>query len=251
MHTPEENLYIYGKRAVEEAVKARHRILSRVLIAPGRKDDGLRKYIEEAGVSVAPLDIGRLPKEIEKDAVHQGVIGVIPVRKLMRTYKEFFASITPTPDTALVMLGEVQDPHNVGAIIRSAAAFGAAGVLIPEHNQAQITAAVIKVSAGMAFAIPLISIGNVNTVARDLKERGFWIYGLDGDAQTSVATEVYDRPSVFIVGNEGRGLREKTREVCDIVMRIPMDDRCESLNVSVSAAVVLYAWSCQHPQVVR
>lgn len=246
MHAPEENLYIYGRHAVEEALCALRPILSRVLIAPGRKDDGLRKMVEAAKVSVSPLEIGKLTKAIDKDAVHQGVVGIIPIRKLMQSYKDFASLLQVTPHTSLVLLGEVQDPHNVGAIIRSAAAFGVSGVLIPEHNQAQVTASVIKVSAGMAFKIPLVTIGNVNTVARDLKEKGFWIYGLDGDAKVSVTEERYDNPSVFILGNEGRGLREKTRELCDILLSIPMHGRCESLNVSVSAAVALFAWSSQH-----
>lgn len=246
MHTPEENLYIYGKHAVEEALTALRPILSRVLIAPGRKDDGLRANVESRHVSVSALELGKLSRDVDKDAVHQGVVGIIPRKMLMQTYKEFASSLAVTPHTALVLLGEVQDPHNVGAIIRSAAALGVAGVLIPEHNQAQVTASVIKVSAGMAFKIPLVSIGNVNTVARDLKEKGFWIYGLDGDAEVSVSEEVYEKPSVFILGNEGRGLREKTRELCDILLRIPMHERCESLNVSVSAAIALFAWSGQH-----
>lgn len=248
---PEENLYIYGRNAIEEALSAVRPILSRVLLAPQRKDQGLRDMLADAGVPVSVLEIGKLSREIERDAVHQGVIGVISQKKLMQTYKEFNASLNVTPHTSLVLLAEVQDPHNVGAIIRSAAAFGASGVLIPEHNQAQVTATVIKVSAGMAFKIPLVSVGNVNTVARDLKERGFWIYGLDGDAKVSVGDERYDKPSVFVLGNEGKGLREKTREVCDVLLSIPIHPRCESLNVSVSAAVVLYAWSKEHEDALK
>ena len=188
---------------------------------------------------------------MEEDAVHQGVVGVLSTPRLMLPYKEFITSLSVTPHTALVLLGEVQDPHNVGAIIRSAAGFGVAGVLIPEHNQAQVTGAVIKVSAGMAFKIPLVAVGNVNTTARDLKEKGFWIYGLDGDAPLSVSGETYSKPSVFILGNEGRGLRLKTQEVCDVLLSIPMHPRCESLNVSVSAAVTLAAWSTQHAEALK
>src|SRR6185369_57740 len=98
---------------------------------------------------------------------HQGYIGAIKINKLVRNYGEFMEGLMVTPDTALVVLGEVQDPQNVGAIIRTAAGFGIAGVLIPEHNQAQVTGSVVKVSAGMAFHVPLVSIGNVNDTIRD------------------------------------------------------------------------------------
>ena len=153
-----------------------------------------------------------------------------------------------TDDTSLLILGELEDPHNVGAIIRSAAAFGVSGVLIPQHNQAPVTGAVVKVSAGMAFRVPIVSVGNINNTVRDLKDKGFWVYGLDGEAEQTVSGETYEKPSVFILGNEGRGIREKTREMCDILLSIPMNPQCESLNVAASTAVTLFAWSSQHPK---
>jgi 23S rRNA (guanosine2251-2'-O)-methyltransferase len=146
-----------------------------------------------------------------------------------------------------VLLDELTDPHNVGAIIRSAAAFGAAGVLIPSHNQAPITGTVVKTSAGMAFRIPLIAIGNVNQAVDALVKEGFRTYGLVMDGSRNVAEEKFDAPSLFIVGNEGAGIRQKTLERCDVKLRIPMNERAESLNASVSAAVVLYQWSVKHP----
>lgn len=260
MKTPAEysDIYIYGTHAVMEALQTPNKVLSKVFVAPGRKDEVLYRALEKAQVPIFALEEGKLPKDVLRDnaregardaageAVHQGVLGIISPAKLLLSYKDFISTLTVTPDTALVLLGEVQDPHNVGAIIRSAAGFGIAGVLIPQHNQAQITGSVIKVSAGMAFRVPLVSVGNVNTAVRDLKEKGFWIYGLDGESKQSVGGEVYDRPSVFILGNEGRGLREKTREVCDVLVSIPMHPQCESFNVSVSAALALYSWSTQH-----
>ncbi len=240
------DIYIYGKHAVLEALEAPGKLVGRVLLSPSRKDKELETKLRVLGVKTAPLEMGNLPREIDRDAVHQGVVGVISSPRLVQDYKDFIQNLVVTPDTSLVIFGEVQDPHNVGAVIRSAAAFGVAGVLIPEHNQAQVTGTVIKVSAGMAFKVPLVSIGNVNTVARDLKERGFWVYGLAGESEKNLDDEVFDRPTVFIVGNEGEGLREKTREVCDVLLRIPMHSRCESLNVSVSTAIAIQAWSRQH-----
>jgi 23S rRNA (guanosine2251-2'-O)-methyltransferase len=179
--------------------------------------------------------------------VHQGYIAAIVLEKLMRPFNAFINEVSITNDTAFVILGELQDPHNVGAIIRSAAAFGIAGVLIPEHRQVQLTGSVIKASAGMAFRVPLVSIGNVNTTIRDLKEKGFWIYGLDGAATQSAADEGFEKPSVFILGNEGDGIRQKTLLHCDIPLSIPIATGVESLNASVAAAVTFYAWSRKHP----
>jgi 23S rRNA (guanosine2251-2'-O)-methyltransferase len=145
-------------------------------------------------------------------------------------------------------MGEVQDPHNVGAIIRSAAAFGLAGVLIPEHNQAGVTGAVVKSSAGMAFRIPLVTIGNVNHTIKVLKEKGFWIYGLAMDGTAVLGTDAFDAPAAFVVGNEGAGIREKTLLACDVTLQIPIHARTESLNAAVSSAIVFYEWSRKHPE---
>ena len=145
----------------------------------------------------------------------------------------------------------MQDPHNVGAVIRSAAAFGLAGVLIPPHNQAPVTGTVVKVSAGMTFKIPMVSISNVNTTLRDLQASGFWVYGLDGDGSTSTVTEKFTRPSVFVLGNEGSGIREKTKEVCDDILSIPIHPQCESLNAAAATAIALASWSAQHQSAVE
>ncbi len=103
----------------------------------------------------------------------------------------------------------------------------------------------------MTFRVPLVAIGNVNTTIRDLKERGYWIYGLDGRGDTEVTKEQFDRPTVFVLGNEGEGLRKMTAEACDTLIKIPMHNRCESLNASASTAAMLYAWSAQHPEALK
>jgi len=110
---------------------------------------------------------------------------------------------------------------------------------------------VVKVSAGMAFRVPLVSISNVNTTIRDLKEKGFWMYGLDARGDAVLGKETFDKPTVFVLGNEGAGLRKMTAEVCDTLLSIPLDQRCESLNASASAAVVFYEWARQHPSTIK
>ncbi len=238
---------IYGRHAVYEAVTRAPHAVKRVLYEAGKQDDAIKNATRAAGISIDGFPEGQAPRSIDRDAVHQGFVALVDTSKLLRDYHEFMSGLEVTPDTALVVLGEVQDPHNVGAVIRSAAAFGVSGVIMPEHRQAPLTGTVVKVSAGMAFSVPLISVGNVNQTLRDLKDRGFWTYGLEGEAKQSLGEEEFEKPSVFILGNEGTGIREKTLELCDISLRIPMHAHAESLNASASAAVALYAWSTKHP----
>lgn len=241
-----ELTYIYGTHAVNEALRKRADVVSVVYAKEELLTDPKFRASAERAARVLPLDEKRLPHGISRDAAHQGVIAGIDHDALLVSYKDFLKDVAPAADTAYVVLGEVHDPHNVGAIIRSAAAFGAAAVLIPEHRQAPVTGTVIKVSAGMAFSIPLVSLTNVNRALMDLKDRGCWVYGLDSEGDTALTAEQFTKPSVFVVGNEGTGMRQKTREHCDTVLSIPMHPRAESLNASVSAAVTLYAWSAQH-----
>jgi 23S rRNA (guanosine2251-2'-O)-methyltransferase len=244
----DDTIVIYGRHAVYEAVSKAPHSVKKVLFEGGKQDDQIKSAARAGGISIDGFPAGQAPRSVPDDAVHQGFVALIDPTKLLHNYDEFMSGLTVTDDTALVVLGEIQDPHNVGAVIRSAAAFGVTGVIIPEHRQAPITGTVFKVSAGMAFRIPLMSVGNVNQTLRDLKERGFWTYGLEQNAQKSVADEGFEKPSVFILGNEATGIREKTMELCDIPLRIPMNARAESLNASASAAVALYAWSTKHPK---
>lgn len=239
---------IYGKHAVAEALRVRPDVVRAVYVLSGTDDAEVRKLVSASGMVKKATTIKKLPATVPRDAVHQGIIADIDTSLLILDYEEFMRMHTVTDDTAFALLGELQDPHNVGAIIRSATAFGVQAILLPEHRQAQITGSVIKVSAGMAFCIPLVRIGNVNQTIKDLKERGFWTYGLDGNAKQSVSTEQFEKPSVFVLGNEATGIREKTLEHCDIPLRIPMAENAESLNASVAAAIVFYAWSVHHPQ---
>ncbi len=243
----EETTYIYGKHAVREVVEARPEIVKEVHIDHDTIDSELSALIEKNGIERKDLTTKQLPKGVDRDAVHQGHIAEIKTEKLAVPYEQFISELDITNDTAVVVLGEVQDPHNVGAIIRSAAALGMSAVLIPEHRQAQITGTVVKVSAGAAFRIPLVRIGNVNNVMRDLKEKGFWTYGLTGEGDTKLKDEGFEKPSCFVVGNEAGGIREKTLEHCDIQLTIPITGNTESLNASVAAGIAFYAWSAKHP----
>lgn len=242
MNKQREQAYIFGKHALLEGLTRVPEAIRRLYVIPGHDTKAVTDKARELNIPIDRCDEGHLPRGVEKDAVHQGVIGAVSPHKILKEYKPFIQALSVTEHTCLVLLDELTDPHNVGAIIRSAAAFGVSAVLVPEFRQAQITGTVVKVSAGMVFAVPLVSITNVNTVLRDLKDRGFWIYGLTGEGDTSLSKEEFTKPSVFIFGNEGRGMREKTEEVCDFRLSIPIEQGVESLNVASSASVTLYAW---------
>lgn len=245
---PGGKIYIYGKHALMEALTHTPQVIRKVYLAPDLKDHDLRTLLGRHQIPLAELAAGKGKDLVGKDTVHQGIIATMDPAALMVPLDTFIATLDMSKRPALALLGEVQDPHNVGAIIRSAAAFGLAGVLIPEHHQAGVTGAVVKTSAGMTFKIPLVSIGNVNNTLAVLKEKGFWIYGLAMSGATALGAEAFDAPSVFIIGNEGAGIREKTLEACDVTLSIPMHKRTESLNAAVSAAVVFYEWSRKHPE---
>lgn len=243
-----EKVYIYGKHALMEALESMPRVIRKAFLAPEIKDQALRDLLTKLAIPTSPLGGTQCKELAGRDAVHQGVIAVMNPSALLISLDTFLETLDVKTNPAIAILGEVQDPHNVGAIIRSAAAFGLSAVLIPEHNQAGITGVVVKTSAGMAFRIPLVSIGNVNNTLKILKEKGFWIYGLAMEGATALTAEAFDAPSAFIIGNEGAGIREKTLLACDITLSIPMHPRTESLNAAVSAAVVFYEWSKKHPE---
>lgn len=245
----QDKIYIYGKHALLEAIKNAPQIIKKVFLA--REDDKeILSLLKKNNISHNSLGRDQSVGDLERDAKHQGIIGLISLEKLVIPYERFIKNLKVVKDTSLVIMGELQDPHNVGAVIRSSAGFGVSGVFIPEHNQAQISGSVIKVSAGMAFRVPIVQIGNINAVIRDLKERGFWIYGLEGTSKHSIVNEPFDAPTVFVLGNESKGIREKTTEICDILLSIPMHPKCESMNVASSTAVALYAWSLKHPNAI-
>jgi 23S rRNA (guanosine2251-2'-O)-methyltransferase len=140
---------------------------------------------------------------------------------------------------SLVALDEVQDPHNLGAVIRTAEAVGA-GVLIPRHRAAEVTAAVVKASAGATEHALVAQVRNLADFLANAKERGFWVYGARADADADYAAQDYTYPTCFVLGSEGEGLGRRVASLCDVMISLPLRGRVESLNVSVSAGVLLY-----------
>jgi 23S rRNA (guanosine2251-2'-O)-methyltransferase len=239
---------VYGRHAIASLLANMPQRIEHLYLAPSAME-ALAEIAHARNIKIEPMTPGLLHKELD-GAVHQGAVARVNLQGIMQDYNSFISAQPVSPSTALVMLNEVSDPYNVGAIIRSAAGFGASAVLIPSHNQAPITGIVAKASAGTVFTLPLVSINNENQTIMDLKKRGYWIYGLAGEGDHELPKEKFDAAAVFVVGSEGDGLRQKTREHCDILLRIPMSSTVESLNASVSAAVVLSTWSGQHPEAI-
>lgn len=243
-----DKVYLYGKHALREALLAKPQIVQKVFLdANAEGDKEITGLLSQHKIGFTPMKSEK--KSVGEDAVHQGVIAVINIEKLYTPLEEVMGLLDRHPSNSsgqapcFVLLDELHDPHNVGAIIRSAAAFGASAILLPEHNQSPITGTVIKTSAGMVFRIPIVRIGNVNQTVRLLKDKHMWSYGLVMNGDTQLKNAVFDTPTLFIVGNESTGIREKTLELCDVGLTIPMSPDCESLNASVAASVVLYEWS--------
>lgn len=166
---------------------------------------------------------------------HQGVVAVAGQAKY-GSLEDLFKS----EKGLIVVLDGVEDPHNLGAVMRTAEACAAAGVVIPERHAAQITPTVVKTSAGAAAHLPVARVTNLVSAIELMKERGYWIVGVDLSATQAWTEYDYKGPVAVVLGGEHRGLRRLVREHCDILVRIPMLGKIESLNISVAAAVVLY-----------
>ncbi len=248
-----ETMYIFGKNAVLAALQNRPDIIERIFIEKdkgfeaGKLNDFEKKVediIKEKKIKKEIVSTGDLSREMQA-ANHQGILAKVRVDDLTVNFEYFIENLEIDSNACLVLLGELQDVQNVGSIIRSATAFGVAGILIPEHDQAQVNGTVVKVSAGTAFNIPLVKINNVNNCIEKLKEKRFWVYGLDVSGEKTIYEEDFTEATCFVIGNEGDGIRAKTKEACDMLLNIPISQNVESLNASISTAITLYEWRKQ------
>lgn len=241
------SVYLYGRNPLVEAANRASGLIQKVLLTPSAEQDGkLIGALQKHGIKHERVTEAEIESFVGREAIHQGVCATLDERKLYTPLEDVLQKAKNSPTRpCLVLLDELQDPHNVGAIIRSAAAFGATAVLMPEHDQVQITGTVIKSSAGAVFSLPIVRIGNINTTLRNLKDAGFWIYGLTGEGDTHLESTEFDVDAVLVIGSEGTGIREKTLELCDFKLSIAIDSRVESLNASNAVAVTLYEWKKQ------
>ena len=239
------NDYIYGRNPVEEALKENPEQIEKIYLKKGVKKFALSEILNLASKNRIPVtDVpGSRLYELVGSVNDQGVVAAVSQAEYV-DFDDWLEQIEPNPDTAVLLLDEIEDPHNFGAILRTAAAAGISAVIVPKHRQAPVNAAVFKTSAGTAGRIPIVRAVNLNQAILSLKENKFWIAGLDMEGET-IWNHTFDVPMAFVIGNEGRGMRKKTGEHCDFLLSLPMFNNVESLNASVSAALVCYEWRRQ------
>lgn len=240
-----KDFYIYGRKPVEEILARDPKTLKGIFVKDSVKQsdfDRIRELARRGGVSINSIDEVKIKKLLEDDVNHQGVIALSKPFEYAN-FDTWLHRLEMSSMPTVLILDHIQDVSNLGAIIRSATAAGVAGIIVAELNQAPITSAVYKTSAGTVGKIPVIQVGNINQTLEKLKKAGFWSIGLgmesDGGS-TDLWQYEFTEPTVVVIGNEGEGLREKTAEHCDTIVSIPMKNDVESLNASVSAALVCY-----------
>jgi 23S rRNA (guanosine2251-2'-O)-methyltransferase len=227
---------LWGKHAVAAALDNPGRKLLKAWAT--REAAGFMQFPADVAVTLADVaDLGRL---VPKDAPHQGV--VIEVEPLEEVWLDEL--MTRADERAvLLVLDQVTDPHNVGAILRSAAAFGAIGIVTQDRHSPPESGALAKAASGALERVPWARVVNLARALEEIGEAGFWRIGLAGDAATELKDALGPQRVALVLGAEGPGLRPNTREHCDVLARLPISDAIESLNVSNAAAVALYAAS--------
>ncbi|MBP1625752.1 MAG: rRNA ((2251)-2'-O)-methyltransferase RlmB [Holophagaceae bacterium] len=229
-----------GPHACSEALERGELQVLRVAPQAWERSLKLRTDAREKGVTVHREPMDSLDRRAQGER-HQGILGEGEDVKLHHL-DELIEVLKSRGDQALVLaLDGVTDPHNFGAILRTAAAAGVDGVVFPERRSAQVNETVVRASAGTAGRVPLVRVVNLGRALDELKEAGAWVYGLAaGPGSRNYLEEAFDRSTVLVMGAEGEGLHQKIQERCDGLLRIPMPGGVESLNVSAAAAVVVF-----------
>lgn len=230
--------YIVGRNAVREALR-RERPISRLLVADGKATGSLQEILglaKAAGIEIRRVKEDKL-KAYRSEVPHQGVVALVSATAFQDLQEVLWQAGDKVP--LLVLTDGIEDPHNMGAIIRSAECVGATAILIPKRHNAPINATVAKTSAGAIEAIPLVQIGNVAQTIKELQSQGFWVMGAHMEGPTMYDVDLTG-PTVLVIGNEGKGLSRLTKDVCDSLISIPMAGTLNSLNASVATGILLY-----------
>lgn len=242
---PEESgIYIYGKNPIFEYIAKKAERINKIFI----KEDAspalfkeIKQAISVTNIQIASVPLKKLNRLVGKDTLHQGVVAEIsPVEYL--DLESWLLSEPAQNDHLLVILDSLQDPHNFGAIIRTAVAAGAAAILIGTRDQVAVNGTVIKTSSGLAEDLPIVRVHNLNQAMRRLKEEGYFITGTQMEAEKSYLTWSPSGKTGLLIGSEGKGARPSALAICDDLIHIPMAPKVESLNASVTAALLMYEW---------
>ncbi len=232
---------IEGRNAVSEAIRS-GRTINKVFLADGDTDRALGRLAamaKDAGAVVVRIDRRRL-NEMSLTGAHQGIIASVAVHGYA-TIDEILAAAEAKGEAPLIVLcDELSDPHNLGAILRTAECAGAHGVIIPKRRSVGLTAVVGKASAGAVEYMPVARVSNIAAAIRELKERGVWVFGTAADGALPLYSADLRGPAAIVIGNEGEGMSRIVAESCDFKVSIPMKGHISSLNASAAAAILLY-----------
>ena len=226
---------IYGKNPVIEAINARKAL--RVFLVSNFNDQKILSLIKNNKVIVTSVS----PNEMDKMAnggVHQGIAAELKPYQTV-SLEEIIAKAKKKEKKIIVMLDGIEDPHNLGAILRSADVFEASGIVLPKHNSVSLNATVAKTSAGAINYVPVAVVNNLNQAIKELKEEGYWVVATDGSAQISYSSLKYDFPVAVVIGSEGKGVSSLVLKNSDYIVKIPQFGHVNSLNASVAAGILL------------
>lgn len=234
-------LYVYGIHPVEELLRRSPAAIHQIAVAGTLKEvqfETIQELVKPAKIHVQKVS----EKELDEwcDGGNHQRIAARVEEFPYSTLEEILEKVAQKPQACLLALAQVQDPGNLGAILRSAAAMNVDGVLLPRHRAASVTPAVVRASAGMAFQLPIAEVPNLAKTLTDLKEQGFWIAGTVARDGQDLWTMDWDLKVALVMGGEHKGMRPGVEKTCDFRLQIPLESDVESLNVSVAAAITLY-----------
>lgn len=232
---------IEGRNAVTEALRA-GAVIDKIYVAKGDTDRTLSRIVADAkaaGIVVVDADHRKLDA-MSRTHAHQGVIAVAAVREYASVEDILAAAEEKGEKPLIVVCDELSDPHNLGAVIRTAECAGAHGVIIPKRRSAGLTAVVAKTSAGAVSYMPVARVSNIPALLKDLQKQGIWVFGTAADGNTTLYTADLKGPAAIVIGSEGDGMSRLVAENCDFLVSIPMKGKISSLNASAAAAILLY-----------
>ena len=236
-----ENLMVEGRNAVIEAFRS-GKPVDKLFVLDGCQDGPVRTIIREAKKHDTIINFVTRERldQISETKKHQGVIAYAAAYEYSEVEDMLELAKKKGEDPFLILLDNIEDPHNLGAIIRTANLAGAHGVIIPKRRAVGLTATVAKTSAGAIEQIPLVQIGNVVQTIKQLQKQGFWVMGAHMEGDRTLYEADMKIPTVIVIGNEGKGISRVVKEACDFLVTIPMYGNLNSLNASVAAAVLMY-----------
>ena len=232
---------VEGRNAVIELLES-GRDINKILIAKGEKHGSINKIIalaKERKILLTEIEKNKL-NQIAQTQNHQGVIAIVPPYNYCEVEDILELAKQKQEMPFILLLDGIEDPHNLGSIIRTAETAGVHGIIIPKRRAASVNSTVSKVSAGAVEYMKIARVNNLNETIRYLKEQGLWICGTDMNTNTTYTNQDYKMPIALVIGSEGFGISRLVKENCDFLVKIPMKGKITSLNASVSAGIVMY-----------